>query len=105
MKATLVTSRLSIPSCVVFLLVLSAIGSTEASAVSLRVKLACARDYFAHCSSFRPDTPEVRRCMRRVGAQLSSRCINALATAGEVSQAEVRRHANAQKRRAVALKD
>ncbi|MGQ0457991.1 MAG: hypothetical protein ACT4OU_13140 [Hyphomicrobium sp.] len=96
------TSRISI---LVTVLGLHAVGATDASAVSVRVKLACASDYFANCRAFRPDTPEVRRCMRGVGPRLSSRCINALASAGEISQAELRRHAAAQKRRAFALRD
>ena len=67
-------------------------ASTEAAAVSGRVKLACAHDYFAHCSQFRPDTPGVRNCMRRVGDNLSKRCIKALAAEGEVTEADKAEH-------------
>jgi hypothetical protein len=70
------------------------IWTADAGAVSTRVKLACAKDYYAHCSHFRPDTPEVRRCMREAGEKLSSRCVNALVAAGEVSQREVAQRAS-----------
>lgn len=71
--------------------------SGNANAVSLRVKLACATDYYSHCSHHAVGTPGVRQCMRDNGAKLSSRCINALIIAGEVSRAEVE-----QRRRAAA---
>jgi hypothetical protein len=58
------------------------------------VKLACSRDYYALCSQFRSDSPEVRQCMRAAGEKLSPRCINALVQAGEVSPAEVASRAN-----------
>lgn len=62
---------------------------TQAGAVSLRVKLACRSDYFAHCSMYSPGSQEVRRCMRKVGKKLSDTCLNALVAAGEVSGREV----------------
>lgn len=61
----------------------------EASAVSVRVRVACAKDYFAHCSQFSPNSPEVRRCMRSAGNALSPRCVSALVADGEVSSKEV----------------
>ena len=70
------------------------VWATSADAVSLRVKMACSRDYYALCSQYRSDSPEVRHCMRAAGEKLSSRCINALVQAGEVSQAEVTSRAN-----------
>jgi hypothetical protein len=69
------------------------ISATEAAAVSLRVKLACSRDYRALCSQFPSDSQEVRECMRAAGEKLSSRCLNALIADGEVSQEEVARRA------------
>jgi hypothetical protein len=63
----------------------------DAFAVSLGVQLACATDYYAHCSAYSPDSPQVRSCMRAVGNGLSKRCIRALVAAGEVSAAEVAR--------------
>lgn len=65
--------------------------ATQAGAVSSKVRYACAGDYLANCSSFSPNSPETRRCMRQVGYRLSKGCINALIDAGEVSQAEVSR--------------
>lgn len=62
---------------------------TEAGAVSLRVKLACRNDYFTHCSMYSPGSTQVRQCMRKVGRKLSSRCLDALVEAGEVSDREV----------------
>ncbi|WP_083566926.1 hypothetical protein [Hyphomicrobium sp. CS1GBMeth3] len=63
--------------------------ATEAGAVSLSVKMACASDYYAHCSQHDPDSPGVRKCMRAVGKNLSSRCINALVAAGEVPKSAI----------------
>ncbi|SFV25872.1 hypothetical protein [Hyphomicrobium facile] len=65
------------------------VWASAANAVSLRVKLACSRDYYALCSQYASDSPEVRQCMRAAGEKLSPRCINALIQAGEVSQEEV----------------
>ena len=65
--------------------------SSQAGAVSLSVKLACAADYHAHCSMHAPDSPGVRKCMRAVGRNLSQGCIGALVAAGEVSKSTVQR--------------
>lgn len=64
---------------------------TQAGAVGAKVRYACASDYLANCSNFAPNSPETRRCMRKVGYRLSKGCINALIDAGEVSQGEVAR--------------
>lgn len=69
----------------------AAITTSNAQAVSLSVQLACATDYYAHCSAYSPDSPQVRSCMRAAGSSLSKRCVNALVTAGEVSASEVSR--------------
>lgn len=66
--------------------------ATAASAVSTRVKLACAKDYYAHCSKHAPGSPEVRSCMRAIGDNLSDRCVKALVADGEVSGKEVAEH-------------
>lgn len=72
---------------------LSLVGMTgSAGAVSMRVQMACSGDYYAHCSAYSPDSPQVRSCMRSVGAPLSKGCISALVAAGEVSAAEVAGH-------------
>lgn len=95
MKATGLAQRFTIFAAAASSVLVLALSSATAHAVSARVKFACARDYMAHCRAFRPDTPEVRRCMRSVGAQLSPRCVNALVAAGEVSEREVARRAAA----------
>ena len=64
----------------------------NAFAASLRVQIACAGDYYAHCSAY---SPQVRSCMRGVGAGLSKGCVSALVAAGEVSAAEVARRGRA----------
>ena len=65
--------------------------SSQAGAVSLGVKLACAADYRAHCSMHAVGSPGVRKCMRAVGRNLSQGCISALVAAGEVSKSVVER--------------
>ena len=65
--------------------------ATQAGAASLAVKMACASDYYAHCSKHAPDSPGVRQCMRAVGSGLSKGCINALVASGEVSKSVVER--------------
>lgn len=69
--------------------------SNEASALSLRVKLACASDYYAYCSEHAPESTGVRQCMRSNGLKLSKGCVNALVGAGEVSKDEVARRSAA----------
>lgn len=96
-KASKSGATISFRSALVPVLVFAAaaLGATEASAVSARVKLACASDYFAYCSAHRVGTPGVRQCMRAAGPKLSKRCVNALVAEGEVSEAEVARRAAA----------
>ena len=65
-------------------IVVLAFSVSQASAVSHAVKMACAADYFAHCSMHAVGSPGVRKCMRAVGPRLSTRCIDALVAAGEV---------------------
>jgi hypothetical protein len=72
---------------------LAGLWAADANAVSLHVKIACSNDYYALCSRYPSDGPEVRQCMRAAGERLSSRCLNALIAAGEVSEAEVTRRA------------
>jgi hypothetical protein len=66
-------------------------ASSQAGAVSLAVKMACASDYYAHCSQFDPDSSATRQCMRKVGANLSKGCVSALVAAGEVNKTVVER--------------
>ncbi len=67
--------------------------ASTASAVSLRVKIACTADYLNYCSQHKPGSTGVKRCMRANGSKLSKRCVNALVSAGYVSKAEVKRRA------------
>ncbi len=69
--------------------------AAPASAVSTRVKFACAKDYYANCRSFEPNSAEARACMRSAGERLSSRCVSALIAAGEVSAKEVAQRSDA----------
>jgi hypothetical protein len=80
---------------IVSALALGALAAMQspALAISARVKLACASDYYAYCSQHAVGSPGVRQCMRDNGKHLSTRCINALVAAGEVSEDEVARRA------------
>ncbi|MFM7084397.1 MAG: hypothetical protein ACKOW3_05275 [Hyphomicrobium sp.] len=71
---------------------LANLGTALARDVSPAVKRACASDYFANCSMYAVGTPEVRKCMRRVGPNLSKGCISALKAAGEVTASDRRRY-------------
>lgn len=85
----------SLRSVLAFVAVTAAL-TTQAGAVSLGVKMACASDYYSYCSQHAVGSPAVRQCMRANGPQLSKRCITALIGAGEVSKTEVdRRRATA----------
>lgn len=90
---TPITSLLTARAAVTAIVALTALGGghSDAHAVSARVKMACAGDYFSFCSQHSPTSPAVRQCMRANGLKLSNRCVNALVAAGEVSQAEVSR--------------
>lgn len=81
------------PLAAIVLVATAAFPLSQASAVSGAVKVACMADYFSYCSAHQVDTPQLRRCMSAAGPKLSTRCINALIAAGEVSKAEVQRRA------------
>lgn len=68
-------------------------GATTAGAVSSSVKVACLGDYYSYCSKHAVGSQRLRQCMRTNGLKLSSRCVDALVAAGEVSRAEVARRA------------
>lgn len=91
MTPTPTTKKSLLARAVFAAFVVSGVLSTQAGAVSLGVKLACASDYYSYCSQYSPGSVGVRQCMRAHGPQLSSRCINALVAAGEVSKSEVDR--------------
>jgi|LNFM01.1.fsa_nt_gb hypothetical protein len=70
---------------------------TSASAVSSNVRNACMGDYFNFCAGMEVGSQELRRCFNKNGAKLSSPCVAALVSAGEVSKAEVDRRAGKSK--------
>lgn len=92
---SILTTRVAIQTALVIGAV--AVTSFEANASSLRVKLACAGDYYANCSQFSPDSQQTRQCMRAVGVGLSKGCVSALVADGEVSTAEVARYKSSSK--------
>lgn len=55
-----------------------------ANAYSGRVKSACKADFYKFCPSYKLDSPQLRSCMRSAGGNISSRCLDALADAGEI---------------------
>jgi hypothetical protein len=61
---------------------LAAAGSAEA--YSGRVKSACKSDFYRFCPSYKLESPGLRACMRAVGGNISTRCLDALADAGEI---------------------
>jgi hypothetical protein len=60
-----------------------------AEAYGPKVRRLCANDYMDNCHLHRLGTPELKACMRKAGAKLSPRCVDALIESGEVSAAEV----------------
>ena len=61
-------------------------ASAGAIAHSAAVKAACKTDYYKFCPNYKLDTPQMHSCMRSAGGNLSRRCIDALADAGEISR-------------------
>jgi hypothetical protein len=58
----------------------------NATAYSARVNSACKSDFYRFCPSYKPDSPQLRQCMRAAGGNISRRCIDALADAGIISR-------------------
>ena len=92
MDVRFVTAWITLSVATLALLTGAVLLATGANAASTRVKLACANDYFAHCSKFSPNSQQTRDCMREIGENLSKRCVNALVADGEVSDREVAEH-------------
>lgn len=76
-------------------LAVSAVVTTSAGAVSGNVRQACMSDYFAYCSQHAVGSASLRSCMRSNGPKLSKSCLNALISAGEVSQSTVAKRRSA----------
>jgi hypothetical protein len=60
------------------------IAAGDASAYSSRVKSACKSDFYRFCPSYKLESPQLRACMRSAGANISRRCLDTLADAGEI---------------------
>ncbi|WP_333795463.1 hypothetical protein [Hyphomicrobium sp.] len=65
------------------------LAHTGADAYGPKVRRLCANDYMDNCHTYRLGTPELRSCMRKAGAKLSPRCVDALVEEGHVSASEV----------------
>lgn len=74
----------------------------KAEATSLRVKLACASDYYAYCSQHNSRSAEAKKCMRANGRRLSNRCISALIEDGHVSASYVAKRRALRKKKSFA---
>jgi hypothetical protein len=63
---------------------LIAAGTANAYTYSARVKSACKTDFYKFCPSYKLESAELRECMRGAGFNISARCLDALADAGEI---------------------
>jgi hypothetical protein len=70
---------------------LVALSATSGSALSRKVKDACAGDYQDYCSQYVPDSTQARRCFESNHKALSKPCIRALVDAGEVPSKYLRK--------------
>lgn len=61
----------------------------DAAAYGAKVRKFCANDYMDNCATHRLGTPELRACMKKAGAKLNPRCVDALVEEGQVSAKEV----------------
>lgn len=57
-----------------------------AQALEAKVKMACAGDYFEHCSHTVPGSAECKQCFKEIGVNLSSRCKNAIRESEEFAR-------------------
>lgn len=62
------------------------LAAGPADAYSGRVKSACKADFYKFCPSYKLDSPQLRSCMRGAGGNISQRCLDALADAGEIAR-------------------
>ena len=62
------------------------VAAGDATAYTARVRSACKTDFYKFCPSYKPDSPQLRECMRSAGGNISSRCLDALADSGEISR-------------------
>jgi hypothetical protein len=62
------------------------VAAGDATAYTARVNSACKTDFYKFCPSYKPDSPQLRECMRSAGGNISSRCLDALADSGVISR-------------------
>lgn len=74
----------STPRAALALAIGLALFATSAEAYSDRVNNACKGDYYSFCSAHPVGSTGLRRCMEANGRAISTRCVNALADAGEI---------------------
>jgi len=60
------------------------LASGAANAYGGRVKSACKSDFYKFCPAYKVGSSELRACMRSAGGNISSRCLDALADAGDI---------------------
>lgn len=94
---TLKLSRLTVLAAFALALAV-ALPDVASAKVSAQVRNACMGDYFNFCAGMEVGSQELRRCFNRNGSKLSSGCVSALVSAGEVSQAEVDRRSGKTKK-------
>jgi hypothetical protein len=74
-----------------FLMALAGEAAAEKPQYSKELQNACIADYKKYCGEYGLETSALRTCMDKNGNSLSKVCVQALVSAGEVSQAEVDR--------------
>lgn len=72
-------------ACLLVVAAIALAATASAQGVNSSVRSACTSDYFALCSKHAVGSPSLRSCMSSNGPKLSSRCLNALVAAGEVT--------------------
>ena len=68
-----------------------AFPQAPAFAYSFRTKLACSTDYYTYCSQHGLESQGLRQCMNVNGTKLTTSCIKALISEGEISTTEAKR--------------
>ena len=74
------------------------ITADPASAYSSRVRKACLTDFKKFCPSYNEQSSALKSCMRANGGGVSSRCIDALIDAGELTKSEIQQYRSARGR-------
>ena len=69
---------------VVLVSLIALVATPDAQAYSRSVKSACKTDFYRFCPSYKIGSSKLRACMRSAGGNISRRCVDALANAGEV---------------------